>query len=402
VLLLSFVLGGAGLMIGAELLVRGASRLATAVGVTPLVIGLTVVSLSTSAPEIAISIDAALRGHADMAIGNIVGSNIFNVLLILGLSALMGPLVVAKRLLWWDVPLMIGFGLLMLLMGLDGRIGRFDGLVLCLSLVAYVWWAIQYSRHESRGVQDEHIATYVSGQKRVARHIAVQFVLIGTGLALLVLGAEWFVQGAVQLALALGMSDLVVSLTIVAAGTSLPEVVVSVLASYRGERDIAVGNVVGSCIFNILAVLGMSAVAIPSGINVPLAALHFDIPVMVATFVACLPIFLTGHQISRWEGGLFLGYYVTYTVYLILDATAHDALPVFSPIMLVFMIPLTAITLLIGAVRAYPWGQKQRMSVLSDPVRCPSCGGPADPAPRFPVQPDATAPGSRDVPGRGE
>lgn len=359
-LLLLFVLGGAGLIIGAELLVRGASRLATVVGLSPLVVGLTVVSLSTSAPEIAISIDASLRGHADMAIGNIVGSNIFNVLLILGLSALIGPLVVARRLLWWDVPLMIGFGVLLLLLSLDHTIGRFDGFVLCLSLIAYLWWAIQFSRRERQDGQDRETEAALSSPERPVRDIVVQLALIGIGLALLVFGAEWFVQGAVQLALALGISDLVVSLTIVAAGTSLPEVVVSVLASYRGERDIAVGNVIGSSIFNILAVLGLSALVVPSGIHVPPAALHFDIPVMIATFVACLPIFVTGHVISRWEGTLFVGYYAAYTTYLILDTTAHDALPVFSQMMLIFIIPLTAITLVISAVNSYQGGRKRR------------------------------------------
>lgn len=367
-LLLLFVAGGAGLVIGAELLVRGASRLAVAVGISPLVIGLTVVSLGTSAPEIAISIDASIRGHADMVIGNIVGSNIFNVLLILGLSALIGPLVVAQRLLWRDVPLLIGFGGLLLLLGLDGMIGRFDGLLLCLCLVAYVWWAIQFSRREHQA--DEYAESDGTEQGRSTRDIALQLALMGAGLVLLVLGAEWFVQAAVHIALTLGISDLVVSLTVVAAGSSLPEVVVSLLASYRGERDIAVGNAVGSSIFNILAVLGISSVVISGGINVPPAALRFDIPVMIAAFVACLPIFLTGHVISRWEGMLFVGYYAAYTVYLILDATAHDTLPVFSQIMLVFVIPLTVITMLIGVSRSYYWGRKRTIRAKDTTLLC--------------------------------
>ena len=296
-----------------------------------------------------------------MAIGNIVGSNIFNVLLILGLSALIGPLVVEQRLLWWDVPLMIGFGALLLLLGLDGVIGRFDGLALSLCLVAYVWWAIQVSRREGQEVRKESAEAALPGPSCAARDMALQLAQLGIGLVLLVFGAEWFVQAAVQIAAALDISDLVVSLTIVAAGTSLPEVVVSVLASYRGERDIAVGNVIGSCIFNILAVLGLSAVIVPSGIHVAPAVLRFDIPVMIATFVACLPIFWTGHAISRWEGMLFVGYYAAYTIYLILEATAHDALPVFSQVMLVFMIPLTVITLLIGVVKAYQGGRQRRV-----------------------------------------
>ncbi len=358
-LLFLFIVGAAGLITGAELLVRGASRLATIIGITPLVIGLTVVSLSTSAPEIAISIGASLQGHTAMVIGNVVGSNIFNVLMILGLSAFIGPLVVARRFLWWDVPLMIGFGILLLLLGLDGEVGKIDGLVLCVCLVAYIRWAIRFSHRESQDVQDKHVETKLPGRLRTVRNIALQVAFIGVGLALLVLGAEWFVQAAVGIAKALGISDLVVSLTIVAAGTSLPEVVVSLIASYRGEREIAVGNVVGSSIFNILAVLGITVVVIPGGIHVPPAALHFDIPVMIATFVACIPIFLTGYEMSRWEGGLFVGYYAAYTTYLILGATAHDALPVFSQIMLLYVIPLTVITLAIGVARSYQWRQKK-------------------------------------------
>jgi cation:H+ antiporter len=241
--MLLFALGVAGLMIGAELLVRGASRLAVTVGVTPLVIGLIVVSLATSAPEIAIVMDASLHAHADMASGNIVGSNIFNVLFILGLAALVGPMAVAQRLLWWDVPLMIGFAVLLLLLGLDGKLGQFDGVVLCLCLVVYVWWALQISRREAPGDKTENVERLEPN--RNVRAIATQLVLILAGLGLLVIGADWLVQDAVNIALALGTSELVVSLTIVAAGTSLPEVVVSVLASYRGERDIAVGNVIG-------------------------------------------------------------------------------------------------------------------------------------------------------------
>jgi cation:H+ antiporter len=160
------------------------------------------------------------------------------------------------------------------------------------------------------------------------------------------------VDAAVALARALGLSELVIGLTIVAAGTSLPEVVTSIVAALRGQRDIAVGNVVGSCIFNVLAVLGITAAVAPGGVAVAPAALSFDIPVMIAVAVACLPIFFTGHLIARWEGGLFLFYYAAYTAYVILKATEHDALPAFSGVMAAFVLPLTAVTLLVLAVRA--------------------------------------------------
>jgi len=174
---------------------------------------------------------------------------------------------------------------------------------------------------------------------------------------LLVLGSRWLVNGAVQVATLLGVSQLVIGLTVVAVGTSLPEIATSVLASLRGERDIAVGNVVGSNLFNILSVLGISAMVAPSGIPVARAALTFDIPVMIAVAVACLPIFFTGHLIARWEGAVFLAYYMIYTLYLVLNSTNHDALPAFSSAMLLFILPITAVTLGILAARA--WGRER-------------------------------------------
>lgn len=176
-------------------------------------------------------------------------------------------------------------------------------------------------------------------------------VLFFVGLGLLVLGAEWLVRGASRLAAAAGVSSLVIGLTVVAFGTSSPEMAVSVKAAWAGQADMAVGNVVGSNIFNLLAVLGLTSLVAPSGIPVPQAALAFDLPVMTAVAVACLPIFLTGYKIARWEGAVFLGYYVAYVLYLILDATQHDALPLFSNVMLLFVLPLTVLTLVVLVVR---------------------------------------------------
>jgi cation:H+ antiporter len=190
----------------------------------------------------------------------------------------------------------------------------------------------------------------------------LQVGFVAAGLALLVLGSRWLVDGAVELAAALGVSELVVGLTIVAAGTSLPEVATSIVATLRGERDIAVGNVVGSNLYNILAILGLSGLLAPDGIPVAPALVRFDLPVAIAVAVACLPIFFTGHLIARWEGALFLGYYVAYVLYLVLDATDHDALPAYSLAMLAFVLPLTAVTLAVVAVRA----------------RTPSAGAPAE------------------------
>lgn len=348
--LVRLIVGLALLVAGAEMLVRGASRLAAAAGISPLVIGLTVVAFGTSAPEAAVTVQAALAGQADVAVGNIVGSNIFNVLFILGLAALLAPLVVAQQLVRLDVPIMLGVSILVLAMALDGEIGRFDGLLLAGGIVGYTVFAVRASRRESAAVAAEYAREY--GTAPGTRRWLVDLGTVVLGLGLLVLGARWLVDSAVALARAVGVSELVVGLTIVAAGTSLPEVATSVIASLRGERDIAVGNVVGSNIFNVLGILGVASVLAPAGVPIAPAVLRFDLPVMLAVAAACLPIFFTGHRIDRWEGGLFLAYYAVYVLYLVLDATGHDALPALSAAMLGFVLPLTVVTLLVLFVRA--------------------------------------------------
>lgn len=347
--LVLFIAGLILLIVGAESLVRGASRLAAAVGISPLVVGLTVVAYGTSAPELAVTLQSALAGQADMGLGNVVGSNIFNVLLVLGLSAAIAPLVVSKQLVRLEVPLMIGLSFLVLLLGLDGRISRLDGLALFAGAIGYTVFVIRQSRRENRTDN-----TIEGNQEQPERKQSwpVQLGLIAAGLGLLILGSRWLVDGAIVFARLLGVSELIIGLTIIAAGTSLPEVATSVIASMRGQRDISVGNVVGSNIFNIVAVLGLASALSPLGISVPVAALGFDIPVMIAVAVACLPVFFTGRQISRWEGWLFLAYYGAYTLYLLLDAAQHDALPVFNTVMLAFVLPLTAITLIVLSIRA--------------------------------------------------
>ena len=356
--LVLFILGLFCLIGGAELLVRGASRLAAAVGISPLVIGLTVVAFGTSAPELAVSVLSAASGQADIAVGNVVGSNIFNVLFILGLAALITPLVVAQQVVRLEVPLMIGTALLLPLLALDGRLGRIDGLLLFGGIVAYTIWSIRRSRKESAAVQEEYAREF-GAQAEPNPHPGGtwrQFGLIVAGLVLLVAGSNWLVDGAVAIARAFGVSELIIGLTIIAAGTSMPEVATSIMASLRGERDIAVGNVVGSNIFNILAVLGFSSLVAPGGVPVSASALAFDIPVMIAVSIACLPIFFTGHLIARWEGGLFFGLYLAYTTYLVLGAMHHDRLGQFSAAMLWFVLPLVVITLLATAIRAWRQG----------------------------------------------
>ena len=340
---------GAGLVllvVGAESLVRGASRLATLLGISPLVVGLTVVAFGTSSPELAVSMQASMSGQTDIAVGNVVGSNIFNILFILGLTAAIAPLIVHQQLVRLDVPILIGVSLLFWLMASDGQIGRADGLLLFAAIVAYtVFQVVQARKEKDTEVRAEYEHEYAARQAATGTVWLVNLALVAGGLALLVLGSRWLVASATSIAEAFQVSQLIIGLTIVAAGTSLPEVATSVIASLRGERDIAVGNVVGSCIFNLLAVLGASALLAPQGIPVSAAALNFDVPVMVAVTLASLPIFFSGYLIARWEGLLFLGYYIAYTAYLLLAATQHDALPLFSSVMALFVIPLTVLTL---------------------------------------------------------
>ena len=334
---LTLVAGLALLIWGADLLVKGASRVASGFGISPLVIGLTVVAFGTSSPEMAISVSSAWKGEADIAVGNVIGSNIFNVLFILGLSALITPLLVSRQLVKLDVPIMIGVSVLAFVLALDGRIVFWEGAILFAGVIGYCILAIRIGR--ASGDNGEA----VDGSERWAVNIG----LIVFGLVLLVLGSQWLVSAAITIATAMGVSELVIGLTIVAAGTSMPEVATSVTAAIRGQRDIAVGNVVGSNIFNLLAVLGLTAMVAPGGLPVSDAAIHFDFPVMLAVAVACLPIFFVGYTIQRWEGAMFLGYYVAYTAYLILAATAHAALPMYSQAMMWFVVPLTVITLFI-------------------------------------------------------
>ena len=325
---------------GGELLVRGASRLAAHFGVSPLVIGLTVVAFGTSAPELAVSLQSLQSGAATLAVGNVVGSNIFNILLILGASAMLAPLVVSTRVIWIEVPIMIGVSFLAWALAADGALSSIDGAALVLIVVAYLLWLLLTSREAGDAPEADE-----RGHSAMASG-----VVAAAGLALLLLGARWLVDGAVSLASNLGVSSAVIGLTIVAAGTSLPEVAASIMATARGHRDLAVGNVLGSNVFNLTVILGGTSVA-AGNLGVPEGVLSFDVIIMVAVAVACLPIFITGHTIARWEGVLFLAYYVAYLMYLVLDATEHEALPHFKDAMLYFAIPLTVVTLMVLTTR---------------------------------------------------
>ena len=357
------------LVVGGELLVRGASGLASRIGMSPLVVGLTVVAFATSAPELAVTMGAVLRGEPGLAVGNVVGSNIANVLMILGASALILPLLVKVQLVEVDIPFMAAFSVLFLLLASDGGFSRADGLILFVLLVLYISAAIILGRREGR--QDDlrgpgaSIATASAG--RVAQTVgknadtmteALQeaevkegsivrdLLFLLAGVALLIVGANVLVSGATGIATAFGVSDLIVGLTVVAVGTSLPELATSIVAVRRGQRDLAVGNVVGSNIFNIGAVAGLAGIFSPTGLPVPDSALALDIPLMIAAALVLMPLAFTGKLIARWEGALLLGLYISYLVYTVLAASARPELHGFTRVMMWFVTPLVVLTLI--------------------------------------------------------
>lgn len=338
------------LIAGGELLVRGAVALAVAARVTPLVIGLTVVAFGTSAPEFAVTIDSSITGSTDLALGNVVGSNIGNTLLILGLCAVVTPLVVSSHVIRFYVPVMIGASFLLYLLGLDGVLGKMDGLVLFLGFVLYNLWSVRGSETEEAAVQEEFAGSTPRG-KGTRRERLGHGALIAVGLGLLALGARWMVSGAVDVSRSLGISELVIGLTVVAVGTSLPEMATSLTATVRGQRDIAVGNVVGSNLFNILGVLGVACLIAPGGVLVSPSAQRLDIPFMIAAAAATLPVSFTGNRIGRREGAVFLGYYAAYIAYLVLETTRSDITRTLGVVMLGFIVPLTAMALLVSLVR---------------------------------------------------
>jgi cation:H+ antiporter len=349
---------------GAELLVRGAARLAMLARVSPLVIGLTVVAYGTSAPELTVSAVTAWQGRPEIALGNAIGSNIFNVLFILGLSALIVPLNVNVQLLRFDVPLMIGASFLVWAVAFDGSIGLLDGLVFLTLLGAYTGWSIRASRRETAAMQAEYAAEFGAPTEAPVKTPSVlsSLLLALVGLVLLIVGSKWFVEGAVEIARWLRLDERVIGLTLVAAGTSLPEAATSVVAALKGERDIAVGNVIGSNLFNILGVLGSAAVlgvaAGEGGIHVPESYLRFDIPVMFTVALACLPIFFAGHTIYRWNGALLLFYQIVYTAWLLMGVYRDPSLPTLRYAVLVFFMPITLILLAIDLWRH--WSVKHR------------------------------------------
>ena len=295
------------IVLGAELLLRGATRLATLLGVPPVIIGLTVVTLGTTMPE--------------MAVGNIAGTNVFNILVILGLSAVVRPLPLHLLSFKVDVPVMIGAALTLIVMAADGVLSRADGLLLLIAALSYTLSLLLLSRRESPAMQREFAEEFgretIAPEQSDALHSRWArglwyLALLGAGIAITLLGAELLVSGAVSLAHAFGVSDEIIGLTIVAVGTSAPELATTLVATLKDDRDVAIGNLVGSCIYNILVILGVTSLVADGGVTVARDIFWIDLPLAAGVALLLLPVFRTGDSVSRREGGLFVGIYLLY------------------------------------------------------------------------------------------
>lgn len=298
------------LFIGAEGLIRGSSNLAIKIGITPLIVGLTVVAFGTSAPELVVSLKAALVGNSSISLGNVIGSNIANIALILGIASLIRPLYVHANIIMREIPIMIGVSILLIVLLLDGEVGFIDGLIFVLGIIIYTIVNIYMARKEKSSEVKEEFEEGLKSSLGVP--VSIIFVVIGLGL--LIIGANFFVQSAVAIAKLFNISDAIIGLTIVAIGTSLPELITSIVASYKKESDIAIGNVVGSNIFNILGILGITALIVPiSSIGIS----NIDLIIMVVTAIVLLPLSKSGLRISRIEGMFLLAGYAAYTIYLL-------------------------------------------------------------------------------------
>lgn len=309
---LALLLGLGVMVLGADMVVRDGSALAARFNVSPLVVGVTIVSLGTSLPELAIGVSAAQQGNAGLAVGNIVGTNLVNLLLILGVSALIRPITFAASTLRVDLPAMTGAALLFLFLARDGDLDTRDGLWLCLYGVAYLVFMLANARREAG--REPAPATETAP---ATRPVAVTVLLLLLGLAAVVVGSEFLVDGAVEIARDLGATDAVIGLTVVAIGTSAPELVTTLVSTVRGDRAIALGNLLGSSVFNIALILGPTVLIAPGAVPVPGDVLALDLILLVASAIVCVPVFLTQRKLSRIEGGAFVATYVTYMVWLL-------------------------------------------------------------------------------------
>lgn len=311
-----FLAGLVIIVVGGEMLLRGASRLAVMLGIRPIVIGLTIVSIGTSTPELAVGITAAIEGKGPLAVGNIAGANIVNILLILGLSAVIRPLPIRSLTVRIDVPVMITSALTLVVMAWDGVLSRVEGLVLLLAAIAYTATVVQLSRLESAAMRREFAEEYGASALKPGRG-AWHALLLLAGMGVTVLGAQLLVSGAAEIARDWGVPEAVIGLTIVAIGTTAPELVTTLMATLKNDRDVAIGNLIGSSIYNILVILGLTCVAAPGGVDVSDDILRFDLPLAAAVALVCLPVFRSDRLVSRREGAAFVAAYLAYLAWLL-------------------------------------------------------------------------------------
>lgn len=315
----SLLAGLALLAVGSELLVRAATRLAASLGVSPVVLGLTVVAIGTSMPELAVGLTAAEQGSGGLAVGNIAGTNVFNILVILGLSALLTPLPMHLQVIRFDLPVMVAAAIAMAALAWDGLLTRTDGLLLFSGALAYTTVLFRVAARESETVRAQFRELYDGdGEHGVAawRTRGLYGALLAAAIGLTLLGADWLVAGAVGVAREFGISETVIGLTIVAAGTSAPELATTIAGTLKGDRGVAVGTVIGSSIYNILVILGLTCVGASRPLEVERQLLLFDIPLMAGIALLCVPVFISGRRVSRAEGGLFVAIYVGYMAWL--------------------------------------------------------------------------------------
>lgn len=345
-----FIFGLAFLIWGAEILVRSSSKLAASVGVSKLVIGLTVVAFGTSAPELAVGIEAGISNQPDILLGNVIGSNLTNTLLILGLSALIIPLKVHKNLIRFDLPVMIGATLLLIYLSFNNLLTFWECMILLVCLILYLYALIRFTGKATISKQEllDAGSPWLNG------------LLAVTGLVMLIIGARWIVESATIFAEMAGVSELVIGLTIVAIGTSLPEIVTSIMAAVRGEKDLAVGSIIGSNILNILSVIGISGLFI-SGIPVQDSLIHVDLIVLLGISVLCAPFFYSGKIISRTEGAVLFSGYLLYLTYLYLDSIQSSMLEGFADILFYGVIPLVIVYAIVVVILE-AWGKNSGRS----------------------------------------
>ncbi|MEM9891469.1 MAG: calcium/sodium antiporter [Actinomycetota bacterium] len=348
----TFFGGLVGLLVAGHIVVEGSSRLGRLFGLPETVVGLTIVAAGTSAPELAVVLQSVLADDTDLAVGSIIGSNIANVLLVLGLAACFGTIRVTNRVVRVDIPIMIGASGALLTMTLDGNLDRLDGVLLFVALLLFVTWTLRANRGASQniGLPDETTeqTSGDEGHSSFARAVVPSAIRLVIGVGGLALAADLVVSGAKQIAVGLGVPELIVGLTVVALGTSAPEVVTTVIAAVQGRRELAVGNAVGSNIFNIFLVLGLSTAIAPGGIAVDRDAVQLDLPIMVAAAVACLPMVFWDRKFDRWEGIVFVTYYIAYLAFLTLDATGSPLSRAFAIAMAGFVGPLLLLTVIVG------------------------------------------------------